>query len=213
MRNRYYDPKTGQFTQSDPLGLGGGLNTDGFAAGDPVSYGDPYGLKVCFKGDEAEVARLRDATSEATGAAIRMDGNCIASVGPATNSGLRGLRNRLERLVADDSVYSVSLSGWSGCHQLDSHFCPETRVVRIIEYDIGRKFPAKYGFCNIVGGLGAGPMITQNLPAIIAHEFLGHAWSHVVATGLTYDNSEGRAIRAENNYHRVQPGGRERCLR
>jgi RHS repeat-associated protein len=43
-RNRYYDPHTGQFTQPDPIGLAGGLNAYGFADGDPVSYGDPYGL-------------------------------------------------------------------------------------------------------------------------------------------------------------------------
>ena len=42
MRNRYYDPATGQFTQTDPIGLAGGLNAYGFAAGDPVcGYGDP----------------------------------------------------------------------------------------------------------------------------------------------------------------------------
>jgi RHS repeat-associated protein len=44
MRNRYYNPHTGAFTQSDPIGLAGGLNAYGFAAGDPVSYSDPYGL-------------------------------------------------------------------------------------------------------------------------------------------------------------------------
>ena len=44
MRNRYYDPATGQFTQTDPIGLAGGLNAYGFAAGDPVSYHDPSGL-------------------------------------------------------------------------------------------------------------------------------------------------------------------------
>ncbi|HEY0017785.1 MAG TPA: RHS repeat-associated core domain-containing protein [Longimicrobium sp.] len=43
-RNRSYDPGTGQFTQEDPIGLAGGLNAYGFAAGDPVSYSDPYGL-------------------------------------------------------------------------------------------------------------------------------------------------------------------------
>ncbi|HEX5871782.1 MAG TPA: RHS repeat-associated core domain-containing protein [Longimicrobium sp.] len=43
-RNRYYDPQTGQFTQPDPIGLAGGLNEYGFAAGDPVAYHDPYGL-------------------------------------------------------------------------------------------------------------------------------------------------------------------------
>jgi RHS repeat-associated protein len=32
MRNRYYDPVTGQFTQTDPIGIAGGLNVYGFAA-------------------------------------------------------------------------------------------------------------------------------------------------------------------------------------
>ncbi|HYD54768.1 MAG TPA: RHS repeat-associated core domain-containing protein [Gemmatimonadaceae bacterium] len=44
MRNRYYDPKAGRFTQEDPIGIGGGLNLYGFAAGDPVNYSDPLGL-------------------------------------------------------------------------------------------------------------------------------------------------------------------------
>jgi RHS repeat-associated protein len=44
MRNRYYDPKTGKFTQVDPIGLGGGLNLYGFAQGDPVNHSDPFGL-------------------------------------------------------------------------------------------------------------------------------------------------------------------------
>jgi RHS repeat-associated protein len=45
--NRTYDPSTGRFTQEDPIGLAGGLNVYGFAAGDPVSYSDPYGLNPC----------------------------------------------------------------------------------------------------------------------------------------------------------------------
>lgn len=43
-RNRYYDPKTGRFTQEDPIGLAGGLNLYGFAKGDPVNFSDPFGL-------------------------------------------------------------------------------------------------------------------------------------------------------------------------
>src|SRR5690606_19769263 len=43
-RNRYYDPETGRFTQSDPIGLAGGLNLYGFAGGDPLNYTDPFGL-------------------------------------------------------------------------------------------------------------------------------------------------------------------------
>jgi uncharacterized protein RhaS with RHS repeats len=44
MRNRYYNPQTGTFTQPDPIGLAGGLNVYGFAAGDSISYSDPMGL-------------------------------------------------------------------------------------------------------------------------------------------------------------------------
>ncbi|MEO8879633.1 MAG: RHS repeat-associated core domain-containing protein [Gemmatimonadaceae bacterium] len=44
MRNRYYDPSSGRFTQEDPIGLAGGLNAYGFAGGDPVNFSDPFGL-------------------------------------------------------------------------------------------------------------------------------------------------------------------------
>jgi hypothetical protein len=44
MRNRYYDPTTGRFTQEDPIGLAGGSNLYGFAGGDPVNFSDPFGL-------------------------------------------------------------------------------------------------------------------------------------------------------------------------
>ena len=43
-RNRYYSPESGQFTQIDPIGLGGGMNLYGYAAGDPVNSSDPFGL-------------------------------------------------------------------------------------------------------------------------------------------------------------------------
>jgi RHS repeat-associated protein len=44
MRNRFYDPTTGRFTQEDPIGLAGGINLYGFAGGDAVNFSDPYGL-------------------------------------------------------------------------------------------------------------------------------------------------------------------------
>jgi RHS repeat-associated protein len=43
-RNRYYDALTGRFTQEDPSGLAGDLNAYGFTAGDPINFGDPFGL-------------------------------------------------------------------------------------------------------------------------------------------------------------------------
>lgn len=46
MRNRYYDPSTGRFTQEDPIGIAGGLNVYGFGNGNPAMYSDPYGLSA-----------------------------------------------------------------------------------------------------------------------------------------------------------------------
>nr|WP_320191891.1 RHS repeat-associated core domain-containing protein [uncultured Desulfobacter sp.] len=42
--HRYYDPETGRYLTSGPIGLAGGINPFVYAEANPINYTDPWGL-------------------------------------------------------------------------------------------------------------------------------------------------------------------------
>lgn len=98
--NRYYDPKTGRYVSSDPIGVAGGLNTFAYAGANPARYTDPEGLdaenpewyETCNDGEYcgpaewgAEVAtnvidgprRTIASCGDSSGGALDQAGKCI----------------------------------------------------------------------------------------------------------------------------------------
>lgn len=74
---RTYDPRTGRYLESDPIGIEGGLNTYGYALQNPLRYTDPTGENPLTLPAAGTLAR-----------GCLRNGICAGTVGAATGVAL-----------------------------------------------------------------------------------------------------------------------------
>jgi RHS repeat-associated protein len=69
---RYYDPATGQYVSSDPIGLAGGLRAHGYVH-NPTTWMDPLGLAGCSQVDTPYGPAIQDTGAEAMAARVKVE--------------------------------------------------------------------------------------------------------------------------------------------
>lgn len=99
-RNRFYDQRTGRWTQEDPIGLAGGLNLYQYSGNNPAMFTDPFGLKVVFGSDRAR--EMYDQLRQNATNAAKSKNKSVAKAG-------RELSKKLDALEADEETVEINV--------------------------------------------------------------------------------------------------------
>ncbi|MDB9895034.1 RHS domain-containing protein, partial [Reinekea forsetii] len=191
---RDYDPSIGRYIESDPVGLGGGLNTYGYVGGNPVGYLDPYGLEIAVQVHEVAAGNYHSSiilTPEYQAnyqnnplfTNVNSDGKLYATLGagsqgiPSINAELVSAPNRPTDLDLSTKVESATLAlppGYSEAMMINKLLSMDRRYCDNLFYEL---FPEPKSVMNgynsnsyISGLVGAAGMIAP----LLSHKVPGY---------------------------------------
>jgi RHS repeat-associated protein len=97
---RDYDPSTGRYATSDPIGLSGGVSTYGYVAGNPIENTDRFGLSTSCSNPRNLAACIAagNAPQTGTGSAV----SAVAGAAGATGTAILGATSSDARKQCDD---------------------------------------------------------------------------------------------------------------
>ena len=133
--HRYYDPQTGRYIMSDPIGLSGGINTYAYVRNNPLNFIDPFGLLGLTSGQAVMGAvkdfldnykDMRDANTIGADKYFHCKANCEATrrgkSGEATACTISDTREWFDQNVKGDPASAsaadqiANISGRSGAN-------------------------------------------------------------------------------------------------
>ncbi|WP_236209927.1 RHS repeat-associated core domain-containing protein, partial [Pseudomonas tohonis] len=173
---RDYDPETGRYVESDPIGLDGGLNTYGYVGGNPLISVDYYGLSAMSQAAGNAVAGIIAGT--AAGSTGHQSDSTLGGWGEGGGSSGRERESRDQNAVYKGRQTTpnpishgeenriIKMGNFPPMHDCEALKRAIHNLRKTIEWRRGDLNPAERGTMNYVGHVTRIRILRETLGAL-----------------------------------------------